>query len=60
MNDIEIIIEPNGKMLIPRGSQEQNDFLLSVFEGVLDTDILDHFFAGGSEETIFGERNLCG
>ena len=61
---MEIIIEPNGSLLIPRGDPQENDFYRSVFDGLLDAEQLESlnaFFAMSEDsEQLYGERGLCG
>ena len=58
----EIIIQENGDLLIPRGTDEDNDFYRSLLDDTISEDsleMLDVFF-GMKSEKIFGNRALCG
>jgi hypothetical protein len=63
MAEVEIVLYPDGTILVPRGSVSQNEFYLEFLKDLLDDDELESisgFFAAGNEsEMIFGER-FCG
>lgn len=61
-SEIEITILPDGRFLIPRGSQDQNAITLQVFSGEsTNEEHLAGFFSIADEsELIFGDSELCG
>ena len=59
--DIEIILQPDGTILVPRGDHEQNEVLLHFLGEVKNGNELKAFLsAGENSEDIFGEKELCG
>ncbi len=60
----EIIIQPDGSMLIPRGECRDNQFYSKLLKDMVTDDTrasLEDFFAVTEEsETIFGSPGLCG
>ena len=63
MINIEIVLYPDGTILVPRGGASQNEFYLKFLKDLVDEEELEsisRFFAAGNEsEMIFGER-FCG
>lgn len=63
MSEICITLYPDGTILIPRGSPEDNQFFLELLEGMVDKEELqatsDFMNATDDSEIIFGDR-LCG
>lgn len=63
MPEICITLYPDGTILIPRGSAEDNQFFLELLEGMVDKEELqatsDFMSATDDSEIIFGDR-LCG
>ena len=63
---IEIIIEPDGSFLVPRGSEDNNSFWTQLLDTELNEEKkqeLDDFFSAISSEIILNnttETNLCG
>jgi hypothetical protein len=58
---IEIIIQPDGTLLVPRGAAEENQVLRDLLIDIVDSAGLDHFFSITEDcERIFGEQFLCG
>lgn len=58
--EIELTIQPDGSFLIPRGDYQKNAAFIRLFDGVVNIDDLENFFAMAEEsEQILGE-NLCG
>ena len=64
MSDItvDIIIEPDGSLLVESGTKEQNNILLRLLEGsVKDPDALYQFISmTDNVEIIDGDTTLCG
>ncbi len=60
----EIIIQPDGSLLIPRGHSADNQFFISLLEDLLDKEAqesLSGFFEVSEQsEIIFGTPGLCG
>lgn len=60
----EIIIQPDGSFLIPRGTVEENSFFRDLLNDLIDEDqksSLSSFFSATEEsEIIFGSSGLCG
>jgi len=60
----EIIIQPNGDLLIPRGHSEENQFFTSLLEDIVDEEtqnsLADFFAVSEQSDTIFGTPGLCG
>ncbi len=61
MTEVEIVLQPNGSIIISRGTKSQNDLLSKILEPMIDVDDLDGFFSvsEGMEE-IIGNLDLCG
>ncbi len=65
MNDwpteVELFIQPDGSLLLPRGTMSENNLLCSLLSGQVDLDTLKLFFAQTEAgEIIFGNSPLCG
>ena len=61
MNDVEIIIQPDGSLLIPRGTLEENIVVMDVFGELTDKNSLESFLSVTSNsELLFGNSHLCG
>ena len=58
MSIIEIIIQPDGKIMLPRGSEEQNKKILEMFKD--NDEDLESFFDLSSETIISSKSPLCG
>ncbi len=59
--EIEIILLPDGSMMLERGSPEQNKILLELLEGSLTDDSLHQFTSFIDDaEILFGDTSLCG
>lgn len=60
----EIVIQPDGNLLIPRGHSADNQFFNSLLKGFVDEDTQDslsHFFEISEQsDVIFGTSGLCG
>ena len=60
----EIVIQPDGSLLIPRGHSDENKFFTSLLEDLVDEndqDSLSKFFdVSEQSEVIFGSPGLCG
>lgn len=60
----DIIIQPDGSLLIPRGHSADNQFFISLLRDIVDKDVnesLSGFFEVSEQsETLFGEPGLCG
>ena len=59
---IDIVIEPDGSLLIERGTKEQNNLLLRLLEGnIIDPESLRQFISmTDAVEIIDGDTTLCG
>lgn len=58
---IEIIIQPDGSLLIPRGTASENEIVRQLMNDVQDPESLDNFFAITENcERLFGDQFLCG
>lgn len=59
---VDIIIEPDGSLLIERGTKEQNNILLRLLEGnIKDPEALRNFMSMADDtEIIDGGTTLCG
>lgn len=58
---IEIIIQKDGSMLVPRGTAEENEALREILSDIDDPAALDHFFSVTEDcERLFGDQFLCG
>lgn len=60
----EIVIQPDGSLLIPRGTSADNQVLLSLLKELVDDDsyssLRDFFNISDNSELIFGTTGLCG
>jgi len=60
----EIVIQPDGSLLIPRGFAHDNQFYVKLLQNMVNEDTrdaLDDFFAiCEKSEIIFGSPGLCG
>lgn len=58
----EIVIQPDGTLLIPRGNHVDNQFFISLLKDLVeDQDALLSFFEVSEQsEVIFGTPGLCG
>lgn len=60
----EIIIQPDGNLLVPRGVSADNQFFISLLKELVDEDsqdaLLSFFEVSEQSETIFGTPGLCG
>ncbi len=60
----EIIIQPDGSMLIPRGDVEDNQFFCLLLQDMTHSEefdaLLNFFSMVEDSETIMGEPGLCG
>lgn len=60
----EIIIQPDGSMLIPRGSHVENQFFLDLTKDIVDEEtfesLLCFFDVSEQSENISGISGLCG
>ena len=60
----EIVIQPDGSLLIPRGHPAANQFYTSLLEDLVDEDTQDSlsrfFEISEQSEVIFGSTGLCG
>lgn len=60
----EIVIQPDGSLLVPRGLSAENQFYTSLLEDLVDEDTqnsLSRFFdVSEQSEIIFGSPGLCG
>lgn len=57
---VEIFIE-NGKIFIPRGSEEDNKIILDLFADIVGEEALKSFIHISDErEVLFGNSLLCG
>ena len=59
---VDFIIEPDGSILIERGTKEQNKILLGLLEGnITDPESLYQFVSmTDNVEIIDGDTSLCG
>ncbi len=61
MLSIEIVIQPDGSLLIERGLPDQNTLTCDLLAGLANFEELRNFFAvTDKSELIFGETTLCG
>jgi len=59
--EIEIILLPDGSLMVERGSPEQNKVLLELLEGSVADDSLQQFTSLVDDaEILFGDTTLCG
>lgn len=60
----DIVIQPDGSLLIPRGYSADNQFFIALLEDFADEDardsLLDFFQISDQSEAIFGTPGLCG
>lgn len=60
----EIIIQPDGDLLVPRGYAEDNEFFMSLLESLVDKDthtsLANFFEISEQSEVLFGNPGLCG
>ena len=57
--EFEIIIQPDGTMLIPRGSKEQNDVVRQILDG-LGVSAEEFLSVTDESDILFGQSTLCG
>lgn len=58
---IEIIIQPDGSLLVPRGTTAENETLRQVLADIDDPQALENFFSITEDcERLFGDQFLCG
>lgn len=64
MSEISLIIQPDGTILVPRGTLEENNLCMEIFQNLIEDDdrksLCDFFAATSDSEVIFGPRGLCG
>lgn len=63
MSEIEIIIQSDGTVLIPRGTQEQNNLVRFVINNVagISSEAIESFLSiTDNSELLFGEMTHCG
>lgn len=59
--DVELIIQPDGSLLISRGDSAHNELMCQILKGHTDIEALQAFFSISEEsELLFGQPNLCG
>jgi hypothetical protein len=60
----EIVIQPDGSLLVPRGHSDENQFFISLLEDLTDEEsrdsLLSFFEVSEQSEVIFGTPGLCG
>ncbi len=60
----DIIIQPDGSLLIPRGHSADNQFFISLLNDLVDQNVQDSligfFEVSEQSEIIFGTPGLCG
>ncbi len=60
----DIVIQPDGSLLVPRGYSADNQFFTSLLKDLVDEDernSLSSFFKTSEQsEVIFGTPGLCG
>lgn len=60
----EIVIQPDGNLLVPRGYVEENEFFKSFLTDIIsegEQESLEGFFGVSEQsERIFGDPGLCG
>jgi len=60
----EIVINPDGSLVIPRGTASENQFFLDLLQDMLDSEHkqeVEAFFAFLEQsERLVGDSNLCG
>ena len=60
----EIIIQPDGSLLIPRGYSADNQFFISLLKDLVNEDVqnslVGFFEVSEQSEVIFGTPGLCG
>ena len=61
---MDIVIQPDGSLLVPRGRSADNQFFISLLKDLVDQesqDSLSGFFeVSERSEVIFGDPGLCG
>lgn len=61
---MEIVIQPDGSFLVPRGNSQENQFVKELFTDIVEQDefsALEDFLAVSENfEQIFGLSGLCG
>jgi len=61
---VEIIIQPDGNVLLPRGFSVDNHFLIELFHDLVDENtrqsLIDFFRTAEESEIIFGSPGFCG
>lgn len=64
MREIEIIIQPDGSLLLNRGDAEHNAVMMELVDALCSNDnkeSLQHFFSFVDEnEQVFGDGGMCG
>lgn len=59
--ELEIVILPDGSLMLERGSEAQNNQLQRLLEGFLTDDSLHQFTSLLEDsELLFGDTTLCG
>lgn len=60
----DIVIQPDGSLLIPRGHSADNQFYISLLKELAEEDaqdsLLSFFEVSEQSEVIFGDPGLCG
>ena len=58
---VEIVINQDGSVTIPKGTREENQVLMALLCGVADdVDEVSSFLDINKSEKIFGDEFLCG
>lgn len=58
MSEITIFIQPNGSVLIPRGTKSQNEIVRNLMEQSIE---VESFLSGTDDiELLFGDSTHCG
>ncbi len=62
MTEVELIIKPDGSIMVCRGSVKQNEITSDLLrDSISDKDALSNFLAVSDDcEVLFGEQSLCG
>lgn len=61
MTSVEIIINPDGSVLLPRGNKQEDELLKKIMIDTVDSQVLNSFFSiSENSEIIFGDHRLCG
>jgi len=59
--EVEVIIQSDGTVLVPRGTLQQNNLIRSLSDGIFDIDEINTFLSmTDSAELIFGHTTHCG